>query len=371
MLHLYMERIAPLSERSNSVSHDSAAPAVASDVSSGEPVPAKKDRPGAKLAAILVGVPAVLIVMLMAFLLPTLNSGAHNLPLGVSGPAQVADQVVAALDEQSPDAFEVTTFDSAADARDAVLNREQIGAISIGESGVSIVIASGAGTPYAPLLKQVGAGLEAAGQTVTYDDVAPLTEEDPTGSAIAVLGLPLVFGGNISAILLITLLKNYPRLRLVGGVLMSVTGGVATAAVMQYGLGVIDGNFALTAAALSLGIAAIGMTLQGLHNLWGMAGLGVAGVLLLFLANPLGGLATGPWWLPAPWGAIGQILPIGAAGTAVRSAAFFDGAGGSTAFIVLGCWAVIGFLLSAFISRHKSRKTAALSAAVIPETVAA
>lgn len=371
MLHLYTERIAPLNERSNIVSTDSVAPAAASGAPSGEQVPVKKDRPGAKLVAILVGVPAVLIVMLMAFLLPTLHSGAEDLPLGVSGSSQAVDQVVAALDEQSPDAFEVTSFDSAADARDAVQNREQIGAISIDESGVSIVIASGDGTPYASLLKQIGAGLEATGQTVTYDDVAPLTDEDPTGSAIAALGLPLVFGGNISAILLLTLLKNYPRLRLIGGVLMSITGGVATAAVMQYGLGVIDGDFALTAAALSLGIAAIGMTLQGLHNLWGMAGIGVAGVLLLFLANPLGGLATGPWWLPAPWGEIGQLLPVGAAGTAVRSAAFFDGAGGSTAFIVLGVWAAIGFLMSAFISRHKSRKAAGAATASHPGPVAA
>lgn len=328
------------------------------DVPPGGEAP-KKDRPVVKLLAILVGVPAVLIVMLLAFLIPTLHSGPANLPLGVSGPAQATEQITAALDKQSPDAFEVTTYDSAADARDAVQNREEIGAISVGESGVTIVVASGAGTPYASLLKQVGAGLEAAGQTVSYEDIAPLTEEDPTGAAIAVLGLPLVFGGNVSAILLITLLKKYPRLRLVGGVLLSITGGVATAAVMQYGFGVLDGNFALTAAALSLGIAAVCMTLQGLHNLWGMAGLGVAGVILLFFANPLGGLATGPWWLPAPWGAIGQALPIGAAGTAVRSAAFFDGAGGSTAFLVLGIWAVIGFLLSTFISRHKSRKAAA------------
>jgi len=336
------------------------------DAPSGDAAP-KKDRPALKLLAILVGVPVVLIGMLLAFLIPTLNSGAQDLPLGVSGPAQATEQITAALDKQSPDAFEVATYDSAADAREAVHNREEMGAISVGEDGVTIVIASGAGTPYASLLKQVGTGLEAAGQTVTYDDVAPLPEEDPTGSAIAVLGLPLVFGGNISAILLITLLKNHPRLRLIGGLLLSVTGGFATAAVMQYGFGVLDGNFALTAAALSLGIAAICMTLLGLHNLWGMAGLGVAGVILLFFANPLGGLATGPWWLPAPWGAIGQALPIGAAGTAVRSAAFFDGAGGTTAFIVLGIWAVVGFLLSAFIARHKSRKTAATIAA--PATV--
>lgn len=47
-------------------------------------------------------------------------------------------------------------------------------------------------------------------------------------------------------------------------------------------------------------------------------------LVLLFLANPQARLATGRGACPQPWGAIGQILPIGAAGTAIRSAAFYD-----------------------------------------------
>jgi hypothetical protein len=313
---------------------------------------AARDRPVAKLVGILVGVPAVLIVMLLCFLVPSLHSGATDLPLAVGGSEQTTAALVAALDQQAPDAFDVTTYPDAADARQAVLDREAIGAITAGADGVTVVVASGAGTPYATLLRNLGGALEAAGQTVAYEDVAPLTEADPTGSAIASLGLPLAFGGNVSAILLITLLKNHPRLRLLGAALMSVTGGFATTALLQYGFGVIDGSFLLTAAALSLGIAAVCYTLQGLHNLAGMAGLGVAGVLLLFVSNPLAGLATGPAWLPAPWGAVGQLLPIGAAGTAVRSAAFFDGAGSGQAFLVLGCWAFAGFLLSALLTRR-------------------
>lgn len=322
----------------------------------------KKERPVVKLVGILIGVPAVLIVMLLAFLVPALNSGPSELPLGVSGPVAVVEHITDALDTQTPDAFDVTSYDTAEDARNAVLHRDEIGAISVDEQGITIVTASGAGAPYAPLLEKIGAGLESQGQRVTYDDVAPMTEEDPTGAAIAALGLPLVFGGNISAMLLIFGLKKYPRTRIIGGLLLSVTGGFATAACLQYGFHVIDGNFLLTALALSLGIAAICMLLQGMHNLAGMAGIGIAAVLLLFLANPLAGLATGAAWLPAPWGAIGQFLPIGAAGTAIRSAAFFDGAGSSTAFIILGCWTAAGFLVAAFVSRHKHRKGTATDA---------
>ncbi len=159
-----------------------------------------------------------------------------------------------------------------------------------------------------------------AGLQVAYDDVAPLTEDDPTGSAIALLGLPLVFGGNVSAILLITLFKRHRVVRVVGGLLTAAVGGVATTYFLQEILHVVDGRFWLTAAALGLGIAAINVLLLALHNLFGMAG-------------------------------IGQFLPIGAAGTAVRSAAFFDGAG--TAFLVLGCWALAGAVVASIAFRAK------------------
>lgn len=319
----------------------------------------KKDRPALKLFAVVLGVPVVLIVMLLAFLGPSLNSGAKDLPLAISGPTQVTQQIATKLDQQSPGTFDITTYNSVDDAKNAVHQREAIGVISVNGKSVEIVTASGAGTPYAPLLKKIGAGLEASGTKVIYTDVAPLPEKDPTGTAISTLGLPLAFGGNVSAILLLTLLKAHPRLRLLGGLLLSVTGGFLTTAVLQFGFKVVQGDYWLTSLALSLGIAAICLTLQGLHNLAGMAGLGTAGILLLFVSNPLAGLATGPWWLPAPWGTVGQMLPIGAAGTAIRSAVYFDGAGSGSSFLVLGIWALIGFLLSAFISRHKSRKATA------------
>lgn len=90
-----------------------------------------------------------------------------------------------------------------------------------------------------------------------------------------------------------------------------------------------------------------------------MAGIGIGAVLLLFLSNPLAGLATGPQWLPAPWGAIGQFLPAGAAGTAMRSAAYFDGAGSGSAFLVLGCWLLLGILRWAVGNRGRREPAAA------------
>lgn len=75
---------------------------------------------------------------------------------------------------------------------------------------------------------------------------------------------------------------------------------------------------------------------------------------MLFVANPLGGIATGALWLPQPWGAIGQALPVGAAGTTIRSAAFFEGAGATTAALVLVGWICVGLVL-AMVGARRAR----------------
>ena len=79
-----------------------------------------------------------------------------------------------------------------------------------------------------------------------------------------------------------------------------------------------------------------------------MPGAGLGAVLTIFVANPLAGLATGPWLLPAGWSALGQLMPIGATGYLVRSLSFFDGADAQGAWIVLCSWIVVGLILLAF-----------------------
>lgn len=71
-------------------------------------------------------------------------------------------------------------------------------------------------------------------------------------------------------------------------------------------------------------------------------------MLTIFLANPLSGLATGPWLLPTGWSTLGQWMPIGATGYLVRSLSFFDGQGVGSAWWALSLWIVAGLTLLAF-----------------------
>jgi hypothetical protein len=108
---------------------------------------------------------------------------------------------------------------------------------------------------------------------------------------------------------------------------------------------------------IGLSIGAISLTLLGLEGLFGFVGLGAGGATMMLLGNPLSGLASAPEMLPTGWGSLGQFLPPGAAGTALRSVSFFDGAGSGRSFLVLGCWLVLGLVLcglAAMRSRGRS-----------------
>ncbi|NUR98027.1 MAG: hypothetical protein HOV67_22580, partial [Kribbellaceae bacterium] len=56
-------------------------------------------------------------------------------------------------------------------------------------------------------------------------------------------------------------------------------------------------------------------------------------------------MTSAPEMLPNGWGTLGQFLPPGAAGTALRSVSFFDGNGAGRPLVVLGCWLLAGVLL--------------------------
>lgn len=48
-----------------------------------------------KLVAVVLGLSAVIGLMLLAFVLPSINSGPHELKLGIAGPVQATTQISA------------------------------------------------------------------------------------------------------------------------------------------------------------------------------------------------------------------------------------------------------------------------------------
>ncbi|MDI9915148.1 ABC transporter permease [Rhodococcus sp. IEGM 1379] len=325
----------------------------------------KKDN--MKLVAVVLGLSAVIGLMLLAFVLPSVNSGAHELKLGIAGPAQATTQIAASLDENKPGAFAFDEFADADAIRDAIRNRDVVGGIVVDAAGPRMLIATAGGTPIAQTLTGVASALsEASGTKVVVEDVVPLPKDDPAGAGLTALALPLVFGGMMPAIVLVQLFPRSIAKRVSGAAGIAVVAGFALTAILQFGTHSLDGNYALTSLALAMGISAISLTILGLESLLGMKGFGLGAVLMMFVANPLSGMATTGVWLPAGWGAFGQLLPPGAAGAAVRSLAFFDGHGAEKSILVLTCWIAVGIALCLVAGMKKS-----LSPVLEPEPVMA
>jgi hypothetical protein len=305
--------------------------------------------------AVVVLLTAVLTVLLIAFAWPSARSAPRDVPLAVAGPAQAVAQVQGALEQAMPGALEITAVNDRAAAVDAIKDRDVYGAIVLDQQAPEVLTASAGGPAIAQILTQLSTRLAAESPQLKVTDVVPLPADDPRGAGLAGGALPLVLGGIVAAALLTQLVQGGSR-RMAGALTFAVTGALALAAVLQFWLGSLEGNYFANAGVIAMSIGAISLTLLGLEWLLGSIGLGLGAATMMLLGNPLSGMTSAPEMLPSGWGALGQLLPPGAAGTALRSVSFFDGAGSAQSFLVLGCWLAFGLVLCGLgAARSRSR----------------
>ena len=298
------------------------------------PTPARTE-PSARLGiGVVIGIAVLLSLMVIAFALPAARSAPHDVPLGVVG-----SQTQITPLEAKAHGFDIRDYPSEEAARDAILHREVYGAIIFGDQQPKRVLVSTAASPtVASLIGTVGQKLGIQSPPI---DVKGFPPDDPKGAGLAAGALPLALGGWIGAMVIMLLIHNN-RVRLAVALGISVVGGLALVATLQFLIGTFDGNYWLTALAGMLGIAATCFMVLGLRELLGGPGLGIAAILLIFLGNPLSGLASAPEMLPQPWGTIGQLLPPGATGSLLRDVVFFEGHGITRPLIVLVFWLAFG-----------------------------
>jgi hypothetical protein len=314
--------------------------------------------PGPVLGSVLgpvLGLTTLLTVVLAAFAWPASQLEPRDLPVGLVGPPPAA----AALEERSDGALDVTVLPSREAAVRAIENREVYGALVPGPSGTETLVASAASPVVAQQLGALAAEMSgsAGAGTPSTTDVVPLPAEDPRGAVLAAGSLPLVLGGMATAALLGLNLSGR-RERLAGAVGVAVGAGLALTAVLQYWFGALSGDYLANAGVVALGVSAIALALLGLDQVLGRAGLVLGAATVLLLGNPLSGVTSAPELLPTGWSTVGQLLPPGATGTALRSVAFFDGAGAQVPLLVLTGWAVLGAALLLVPARRPAERSA-------------
>jgi hypothetical protein len=300
---------------------------------------AERRRP--PLIAVITLLTAVLTVFLIAFAWPSARSEPRDLPLAVSGPAPAVEQVKTTLEQAMPGGFDLTAVPDRAAAVQRIEDRDAYGAIVLDSAQPEVLTASAGGPVVAQLLTQLAGKMDSQAKVT---DIVPLPKDDPRGAGLAAGALPLVLGGIIAAGALTQLVRSGSK-RMIGAITFAVTGGLALAAVLQYWLGSFEGNYLGNSGVIAMSLAAISLTLLGLEWLLGTAGLALGGAVMMLLGNPLSGMTSAPEMLPNGWSTLGQLLPPGAAGTALRSVSFFDGAGAARPLVILACWMLLGLAL--------------------------
>lgn len=307
------------------------------------------------LPAVVALVVTLLTVLLAAFAWPAVRSAPRDVPVAIAASPEVAEQVAAALEQARPGAFELSTVTDEAAARGAILEREVYGAVVVGQQGAQVLTASAAGPPVAQTLQQVAAGLsERLGTDVPVEDLVQTPADDPRGAGLAAGALPLALGGILAAALLGRTTAGVGR-RFAGATAIAVVAGLALTGLLQGWLGALDGDYWAISGVIALGLGATAFALLGLHAVLGTPGLGLGAAVVMLLGNPLSGAASAPEFLPAGWGALGQLLPPGATVSALRSVAFFDGAAAAGPLWVLTAWALGGLALAGLVALRRPR----------------
>jgi hypothetical protein len=302
-------------------------------------------RPWSVAAAGLL-VAAIAALAVWAFAWGPARLAPRDLPIGVAGPAPAVGAIQQRLAQQG-DAFDIHVYRDEGAARTAITDRDVYGAIVASPPGMRVLTASAASSVVAQLLRETLASPPAAGgeagaaAPARVVDVVPADPQDPRGLVLSASVLPLVLVSVLTGLVVRSLSR--PGLGQASGlVAASAIVGLIAIGIVQGWLGVLDGNWVVNAGVLGLMVLAIGATAVGLTGLLGIGGMAVVAPIIVFVGNPFSGMSSAPELLPKPVGLLGQLLPPGAGGNLLRSAAFFDGAGASGHLAVLVTWAVLG-----------------------------
>jgi hypothetical protein len=288
---------------------------------------------------VAVGVVAFQALLVPLFAAPAAGLEARDLPIAVAGSPSAVAVLKARLDD---DAFGISAVPDAASVDAGIKDRSVYGGIVLTPQGVTMRVASAGSPATAALLTRVAADLGA----VAVVDVVPIDPGDSRSAAV----LPLAITAALAGVLMFLLVHGRGP-RLAGLIAFGVLAGLTGAAVQQFSLSMLPGDYVSDSAAIGLGAFAIAAAVTGLGALFGRGGV-IVGVVLFVLVGSA--LAAAPELSPQPWGTVGRYLPVAAGVTLLRSVAYFRGSGATPEAAMLLAYA-IGGLVMVSTGRHGVR----------------
>jgi hypothetical protein len=278
----------------------------------------------------------------------------NGLHVGVVGSASRAVQVQRALDAGHRGAFVVRRYDTEQQARAALLGTRVHGVVIPGARRDRILVAQALGVaPTETVTKALRGAASAARAAAVVEDIRPLPASDGRGlsplfTVIGTLIPSLVFGGLLSVFGRL----HSARVRWSAIVAYALLAGAIVAFNVDVLVGALGGHFAGIALVCGLLALAVSAAAHGLGHLRGGLGIVTAILTMMLLGVSSAGGAVSYQFEPGFYGAVSQLLPPGAALTAVRNVQYFDWAATLAPLLVLGAWACAGLVLGLLGERY-------------------
>jgi hypothetical protein len=317
-----------------------------------------------RLLIALVGVLVVVFALVASNVAANHSPKPHHVPVGVIGTPPVVNAVASAIWQHAAGAYEIHAYASPAAAQTAILHRTIYGAFRPLPSPL-LLIASAASPSVAGLLQQtVTAAALVRGKALVVRDLVPLPSSDSRGATAFSMILSLIITGVMGSAVIYLLGRHRPApQRLAAMVALGIAAGLVAAFVTNVLIGAFPGHFLAVWGVSTLFYLALGLPIAAFQVLVGAGGIAIGAVMFLVIGNPASGGNSAPELLPGFWRALSQILPPGAATTAMRDVVYFHGHGIGQAILVLGIWAAGGAIVAVVVNvlRARARPVAAPS----------
>ncbi|CBG74217.1 MULTISPECIES: membrane protein [Streptomyces] len=324
-----------------------------------------KDGITPRATLLVVGVLALQLLFIASYVGALHNPKLRDVPFGVVAPrAAAAEQAVDRLERLPGEPLDPRTVTDRASARERILDREIDGALLIDPAGTTdtLLVASGGGRSLATALATLVTALERSeGRTLRTVDVAPADLGDANGLTSFYLVVGWCVGGYLCASALAMSAGARPTnirrgiIRLAALAVFAIVGGLGGAVIAGPVLTALPGNVAALWGLGALVVFAVGAATLALQCVFGIAGIGVAVLLVVIAGNPSAGGALPPPLLPPFWAAIGPALPPGAGVWVARSIAYFEGNDTTGPLLVLSAWATAGAAITVVMAALKKR----------------
>jgi hypothetical protein len=301
------------------------------------------------LRALAIGVVLVALFSFF-FVFPGHDPKPNHVPLGLVGPG--AEGTASALERDGR--FEPRRYPDAAAAREAILDREVYGAVVTGAQP-RLLVATAASPQVASILQEAAARVP-GGTAPPVEDVRGLDQDDPRGTTVNLLAIPLSVTSILGSMLMFNMapaMRAPQRIALLAA--FALLGGLIAMLIVRVAIGALPGSFLGLTLVASLAIAAMAFASAGIMSAIGPPGTMLSFLVFLMLANPASGAASAPELLPDPWRGLGQLLPAGAGATGLRNVAYFDGAALAKPLAVLLVFTAGGALLLVTTAARTSR----------------